>query len=192
MHASVLPQSVSATTRFNRLTKLQNSSQLLLTTPLPPVSFERYHSIIVIDSNRNPCYPIPCFPCLPWTLKGILTNHSPLPLPSAHSASLRSALLPRLSTSNCRLSIPSFTRVRINIIPRHLTALRFHTLAHSFATRKTLTLAFSIISALLAQNTRGVWPCSHYPLSTGRGLARNDAPCRPSYNPGFPCAPEVA
>src|SRR5580658_5963420 len=71
------------------LTKLQNSRQLLPTTPLPPVSFERYHPIIVIDSNKKPCYTFPCFPRNP-------ANRSPLHplfLPSAHSASLRSALL---------------------------------------------------------------------------------------------------
>jgi hypothetical protein len=47
------------------LTKLLNSRQLLPTMPLPPVSFERYHSIIFIDSNKNPCYPLLCFPRLP-------------------------------------------------------------------------------------------------------------------------------
>src|SRR5579859_18392 len=52
----------------------------------------------------------------------------------------------------------SFRSVRINIIPRHLAVLCFHTLTHSFATPKTLTPTFSIICALFAQNTRGgVW-----------------------------------
>jgi hypothetical protein len=41
-----------------RLTELPNPRQLLPTTPLPPVSFERYYSIIILDSNRNPWYPV--------------------------------------------------------------------------------------------------------------------------------------
>src|SRR6185437_4698810 len=60
-------------------------------------------------------------------------------------------------TSDFELSTPyrSFRSVRINIIPRHLAVLCFHTLTHSFAPRKTLTPAFSIICALFPQNTRG-------------------------------------
>jgi hypothetical protein len=50
-----------------------------------------------------------------------------------------------------RTALPA--RVHINIIPRHLAVLCFHTLTHSFATDETLTPAFSIISALFAQNT---------------------------------------
>ena len=49
-----------ATHSPNRLTKLANSRQPLPSTELPPVSFERYSLIIVIDSNQNPCYHSPC------------------------------------------------------------------------------------------------------------------------------------
>jgi len=54
----------------------------------------------------------------------------------------------------------SFRSVRINIIPNALASLCFHTLTHSFATRKTLTPAFSIVCALFAENTRGGGSCT--------------------------------
>ncbi len=54
-------------------------------------------------------------------------------------------------------------RVRMNINPRHLRFLCFHTLTHSFALSKTLSPIVSCPSALFAQNTRGgVPPLSSY------------------------------
>jgi hypothetical protein len=62
----------------------------------------------------------------------------------------------RLSTLNCRPSTsPLSQRLRINIIPFHLTILCFHTLTHSFVLRKLLTLVLSVASALSALNTEG-------------------------------------
>jgi len=89
---------------------------------------------------------------------------------SAHSATPRGTssgllVLPR----RVRDQIPSrhyplitghrsvrFARVHTRFIPRNSRLLCFHTLAHSFALHKTLPPAFSIISALLPQNTRGM------------------------------------
>jgi hypothetical protein len=48
------------TFRQNRLTKITNSRHLLPFTRLPPVSFEQYSLIILLDSNQNPCYHSPC------------------------------------------------------------------------------------------------------------------------------------
>ncbi len=48
-----------------RLTKLRNFSQLPQTTPLPRLTFERYHSIISLDSNIISCYHLPCFARIP-------------------------------------------------------------------------------------------------------------------------------
>lgn len=45
-------------------------------------------------------------------------------------------------------------RVRINVFPKGLRFLCFHTLAHSFALRNSSTLFASITSALFRQNTR--------------------------------------
>src|SRR5580704_2396643 len=60
------------------------------------------------------------------------------------------------STLNCRRSTsPLPQRVRINIIPFHLAILCFHTLTHSFALRKLLTLVLSVACALSVQNTGG-------------------------------------
>ena len=70
---------------------------------------------------------------------------------------------PSILNSPLRIALPA--RVRINVIPNALAPLCFHTLTHSFAPRKTLTPAFSIISALFAQNTRGgVCRTSHFSL----------------------------
>src|SRR5271154_1716692 len=44
----------------HRLTKPSQSRRTLQTPRLPPVPFERYPSIIVLDSNKNPCYPVVC------------------------------------------------------------------------------------------------------------------------------------
>lgn len=46
-------------------------------------------------------------------------------------------------------------RVRINIIPFDLRFLCFHTVTHSFASSKVVSLVFSISCALFQQNTRG-------------------------------------
>src|SRR5690348_13001385 len=50
--------------------------------------------------------------------------------------------------------------VPINVIPRQLSALCFHTLTHSFAPSKTLSPIFSFSCALLGENTRGGGTCT--------------------------------
>jgi hypothetical protein len=50
-------------------------------------------------------------------------------------------------------------RVRININPRHLRSLCFHTVTHSFAPSKTLSPVVSYLSTLFPQNTRGGVTC---------------------------------
>jgi hypothetical protein len=67
----------------------------------------------------------------------------PCPL-STLNVPLRAALCPPVRIS-----------VHIKVIPRHLAALCFHTLAHSFARSKTLSPIFSFPCALFAQNTLG-------------------------------------
>src|ERR1700690_4141057 len=68
-------------------------------------------------------------------------------------------LLPALSILAFRLSTALSARVRINIIPKPLALLCFHTLTHSFALAKALSPVVSIPSTLFAQNTRGgVYP----------------------------------
>src|SRR6266704_3687995 len=64
------------------------------------------------------------------------------------------------STSNCTntgrpksFRNTSLQTVRIYVIPRHLAALCFHILAHSFASLKMPTPLFSSIPALFAKNT---------------------------------------
>jgi len=85
-----------------------------------------------------------------------------------------------LTTLNFPLRTALFARVHINIIPNALAFLCFHTLTHSFATRKTLTPVFSIIPALFAQNTRGGgWlrsaPSSHKGLHLSNVIRRGRA-----------------
>jgi hypothetical protein len=118
----------------NRLTKLQKFPQLPQTTPLPCLTFERYHSIISLDSNIISCYHLPWFARVPPNI-----THSPsLPRNTNHSA--RTTLF--LNSSHQYHSTP-------------LTcSLCFHTLTHSFATFQDLSPISSIDSALFVKNTR--------------------------------------
>jgi hypothetical protein len=55
--------------------------------------------------------------------------------------------------------LPHLERVCISHIPRHLLALCFHTLAHSFALTKNPSPSFSIPSALFCRNKGGGGEC---------------------------------
>jgi hypothetical protein len=143
----------------NRLTKLQNSRQLLPITPLSHLTFERYHSIIVLDSNRNPCYPVTCFPRIP-------SNHPPLRrifLPSARSASL--GLTPFLPAPSLgfRFSTLSVAFVVAGLQTR--ASLRPHT------TPTLHSPSISPLFAALTENTGG-WG---YKFSTQESLLPSEA-----------------
>jgi hypothetical protein len=71
----------SLLTPQTRLTKLANSSQLLPSTQLPPVSFEQYSLIILLDSNQKPCYHALCFARASSSQRPSLCAH---PLSAAH------------------------------------------------------------------------------------------------------------
>ena len=64
-------------------------------------------------------------------------------------------LLPALSILFFRSTTALSARVHINIIPKALALLCFHTLTDSFARRKTLSPVVSISSTLFVQNTGG-------------------------------------
>jgi hypothetical protein len=110
--------------------------------------------------------PIHCLPSLPRTRR---TRHNstrtcrrnPCAINIIHTLSVTHGGVPL-----CPLPILNFplltalfapvpVSVPVNVIPRHLPALCFHALTHSFAPHKTLSPAFSIICALFPENTRG-------------------------------------
>src|SRR5580693_1312042 len=96
------------------------------------------------------------FPML--RVRQFLPAPQPLRETPVHSASPR-CLLRALSILASRLQTALSARVRINIIPKPLAFLCFHTLTHSFALRKTLSAVVSTSSTPFAQNTGGgVYP----------------------------------
>jgi hypothetical protein len=118
--------------------------------------------------------PILCLSLLPTSPNSTHPSQLDTPVPSqllcyqSHPHAFRHTWgCASVFTSDFALSTRyrSFRSIRINIIPRHLAVLCFHTLTHSSAPSKTLTPAFSIICALFPQNTRGgVCRTSHFPL----------------------------
>jgi hypothetical protein len=93
-------------------------------------------------NSTRPCRRNPCAINIIHTLS-VTHGGVPLcPLPILNFP-LRAALFARVHVS-----------VHINVLPRHLAALCFHTLTHSFALSKTLSPIFSFPCALFAQITR--------------------------------------
>jgi len=123
----------------------------------PRLNSNDTHQVLYLDSNSNPWYPPSCLA----RLSPPLAAHS---FPSFPTVSLLTArLLP--AKSNCP-SLLFYPRVPINLIPRRLALVCFHTLTHSFASVKLLTSLFSTIPALFAQNTGGGVPPGILILST--------------------------
>jgi len=106
-----------------------------------------------------------------WTLASILRSPLAAILDAASSISPVFATLTKNTGVGCtdsrRASLfrESFQRVRSSIIPLRLRPLCFHTLTHSFASSKRLSIVFSISCTLFQQNTR-VWGtlARHSPL----------------------------